>query len=357
MFIKAWPFLVTRNQSIDYKTVVAPDFISLANIRSLLNKASDDDCCEQGKVYVRRIQGSKVGDFTIIFRVSRARQTDIGESGNDTLKDPFGREIYATKGFIVQEHPSQILHKIKRVHLKQVHYELIEKHRVFWNQDKISDSNAINLRDDESNHGVELEELEPFLISSTSQSQAIVPNKKPIFKSFGRNGKYTTLVIFALIISLSLILIGDVIRADQKSEQLLKCKYATTIMPINFENQGVNEALKELTQEYPQTLILLKGKLKFTDQKTSQESITDIAEIGHSNPQPTITKDETQLHITYHPINAAIALFKNLKIDVNNNESKMTAIIFETQGKDEQKRFCEMNFKGKQYFPLTSLFK
>ncbi|MEM7553295.1 MAG: hypothetical protein AAF378_04210 [Cyanobacteria bacterium P01_A01_bin.84] len=346
MFIKAWPFLVTRNQSIDYKTVVAPDFISLANIRSLLNKASDDDLCEPGKVYLRWIKGSKVDNFTIIFRVCRARKIDVGESGNDILKDPFGREIYATKGFVFQEHPSQILHKIKQVHLKQANNELIDKHREFWNQDKISDSNAIDLREDASSPSIELEELEPFLISSTSQSQAIVPNRKPSSKVSGINAKYISLLIFALIISLTLVFLGNIIGASQKSSKLLKCKYVTSTEQIIFNNQSVDKNLEKLTEKYPQALILLKGKLKLNEEKTSQVVTQNIATITNSNSQPSITKDDTQLHLTYHPINAAIALFQ--KIDVNDNENKLTAIIFETQGREEVKKFCETNLKGKQ---------
>jgi hypothetical protein len=50
MTIQAWTFLISRNQSIDYKTVVAPDFISQAKIRSLLAKVSDDDFTESGQI-------------------------------------------------------------------------------------------------------------------------------------------------------------------------------------------------------------------------------------------------------------------------------------------------------------------
>ncbi|MCJ8283812.1 MAG: hypothetical protein MJK14_29600 [Rivularia sp. ALOHA_DT_140] len=348
MFIKAWPFLVTRNQSIDYKTVVAPDFISLANIRSLLNKASDDDLCEPGKVYIRWIKGSKVDNFTIIFRVRRARKTDIGESGNDILKDPFGREIYVTKGLVVQEHPSQILHKIQPTHLKQVDSELIEKYKKFWYEDKISDSNAINLREDTSSPSVELEKLETFLTSSNSQALDIVPNRKSSSKVSGINAKYISLLIFGLIIALMLVFLSNIIGAYQKSANRQKCQYFTTILPIKFDNQGATKALEKLTKDYPEELILLKGNLKLPDKKTSQALNKNISKKSDENSQPTITKDETQLYLRYHPIRSTIDLFKNRRIDVNNKGNKLTAIIVKNQETGKLKRFCEMNLQNKQ---------
>jgi hypothetical protein len=74
MSIKVWPFLVGRNPYLDYRTIVAPDFICDAGIPNLLARAADGDLSEPGYAISRKIEGSKVGDFTIIFRVVKAER-------------------------------------------------------------------------------------------------------------------------------------------------------------------------------------------------------------------------------------------------------------------------------------------
>jgi hypothetical protein len=55
--IQAWRFLVSRNQFLDYRTVVAPDFMCQANIASLLAKAAEGDLTNDDSVYYREIHG------------------------------------------------------------------------------------------------------------------------------------------------------------------------------------------------------------------------------------------------------------------------------------------------------------
>ena len=43
MSIEAWPFLVSRNRYLDYRTVVAPKFICEAGISNLLARVADGD--------------------------------------------------------------------------------------------------------------------------------------------------------------------------------------------------------------------------------------------------------------------------------------------------------------------------
>ncbi|MEO0683930.1 MAG: GUN4 domain-containing protein [Cyanobacteria bacterium J06649_11] len=50
----------------------------------------------------------------------------------------------------------------------------------------------------------------------------------------------------------------------------------------------------------------------------------------------------------FDSVRQSIDLFKNRRIDVNNNGNKLTAIIVENQEKGKLKRFCEMNLQNKQ---------
>lgn len=69
MSIEVWPFLVSRNPIIDYRTVVAPDFICKAGIAKLLARVAEGDLTQPGFAIRREILGSKEGNFTVVFRV------------------------------------------------------------------------------------------------------------------------------------------------------------------------------------------------------------------------------------------------------------------------------------------------
>lgn len=98
---QAWGFLVSRNQYLDYRTVVAPNFVCQAAASSILAKATEGDLTEQGFAVYREIHNSKVGDITLVFRVIEATAEDTGIEGNGVLKDSFGREIYLIEGIVL----------------------------------------------------------------------------------------------------------------------------------------------------------------------------------------------------------------------------------------------------------------
>jgi len=101
--IQVWRFLVSRNQFLDYRTVVAPDFMCQANIASLLAKAAEGDLTNDDSVYYREIHGSKVGDLVLIYRVIEAQARDIDPETDGALKDSFGREIHFLEGLVIKE--------------------------------------------------------------------------------------------------------------------------------------------------------------------------------------------------------------------------------------------------------------
>lgn len=128
--IQAWRFLVSRNQFLDYRTVVAPDFMCQANIASLLAKAAEGDHTNDDSVYYREIHGSKVGDLTIIYRVNEAQARDVNPEVDGALKDSFGREIYFIEGIVIKGIKSSISVTVETLELN--HQQLINDYRNFW---------------------------------------------------------------------------------------------------------------------------------------------------------------------------------------------------------------------------------
>lgn len=322
MLIKTWTFLVTRNQSIDYNTVVAPDFISQAQIRSLLNKASDHDSFEDGKVFIRWIKGSKAGDFTLVFRSAKARKRDIEDSGNDDiLKDPFGREISLIDGLVFREKPDQIWGKIRHIHLIQAHKELKEQYREFWNEDKISHSHVIDLKEDVSSPIIELEKLKPLLMDTNSQLPDVLQNRKLTSKYTGKNVRLYKRIFVGISVLLLLIFLGKIIASPgSKWTDFKKCQYSIITKDFTFDNnkeQDGSKLLKGLIEEKSKAWIFLTGSVKgnFSDKKyLESKSPKNQPQSSSEQSVPSILIREDEIQMKQHPINAAIGLLENTTI-------------------------------------------
>ncbi|MBD2233718.1 WD40 repeat domain-containing protein [Phormidium tenue] len=128
--IQAWRFLVSRNQFLDYRTVVAPDFMCQVNIASLLAKTAEGDPIDDNLAYYREIYGSKCGDLTIIYRVHEAQAKEINDGAEGILKDSFGREIYLIEGVVLRGIQASLAIMLECLDFN--HQQLIEDYRNFW---------------------------------------------------------------------------------------------------------------------------------------------------------------------------------------------------------------------------------
>ena len=174
MSIKAWPFLVSRNRYLDYRTVVAPDFICEAKIANLLARVTDGDLTEPGKGFLRQIAGSKAGNFTIVFRVLKATKKDLNSKGGDEiLKDQFVREIYLIEGVVIQGIKSKKNVSISHKNIEEVHKRLTEGYTQFWEHSEPHPAipyPMLSLSMDGSSSPLQLEELKPFQVGSKPQN-------------------------------------------------------------------------------------------------------------------------------------------------------------------------------------------
>lgn len=131
MSIKVWPFLISRNRYLDYRTVVAPDFICEAKVSNLLARVAEGELTDPGQGIMRNIIGSKAGNFTIAFRVIKATEKDINPTGeNNILKDQFGREIYMFEGIVARGIREDFI--ISDGDFQEVHQQLTASYREFW---------------------------------------------------------------------------------------------------------------------------------------------------------------------------------------------------------------------------------
>ena len=130
--LKSWCFLVSRNQYLDYRTVVAPNFICEAGIGNILARVTEGDITEQGTAFYREIPYSKAAEFTIIYRIIEATAENTGIDGNGCLKDSVGREISLIEGLVFQGLLKDKDIVVTEQNLEAAHQQVISYYREFW---------------------------------------------------------------------------------------------------------------------------------------------------------------------------------------------------------------------------------
>jgi WD40 repeat protein len=170
MDIQAWPFLVSRNQYLDYRTVVAPRFMCEVSVANLLARAAGGKPTQQGHAIYRKIQGSKVGNIALVFRIVEINKKELySHEQDEILKDPFGREISLIEGIVIKESDDIA---VAQEDIEEAHIRLLDYYRKFWEhsdpfQAPIQSLEPFYLRsDNEARYLLTLDEMEPFIVKS-----------------------------------------------------------------------------------------------------------------------------------------------------------------------------------------------
>jgi WD40 repeat protein len=125
--LESWLFLVSANRYLDYRTIVAPDFICDRRATSLLARNAGGDLVEHKVVYV---SNDKVGELTLVFRVMDAIAEDLNVKGQGVLKDAFGREIYLAEGLVFKGRIPEI--DLTQEQFREIHDQVKSYYRECW---------------------------------------------------------------------------------------------------------------------------------------------------------------------------------------------------------------------------------
>jgi|GEM_PF-1933508 len=345
MSINVWPFLVSRNRYLDYRTVVAPDFIHEAKIPNILARATKGDLTNPGQGIIRNILASKVGDFTIVFRVVVATEKDINSSKeNNVLKDQFGREIYIFEGLVVQGIKEYF--PISDKDFQKTHQLLAVSYKKFWNLvDPASptSSQAFNFDVENIINPVELEtlpllNLTPKTLKSVSNSTSVADNiefRKSYFKSRknisrSRKSHRTLLLTLGSILIISFILILE--RALFGESIVLGCATTTEKKHLLVKEKGLEaekgeivEQLSELKKGYSdESNIYISGLLKIDPSRNLKNQEHENQD-GNNKPTIKLLKEDNVLELSFHPISLAINDLENQKLS-EDSEIKLRII-------------------------------
>ena len=109
----AWPFLISRNQHIDYRVIVAPDFLVQSGQSQLISRWTQNQ--DSHGIVINKTTHSTYGVLSIVFRQSPAKT-----KRNETFRDNVGRPILWIEGLVfngdIEEHlvPTKILDEIRQ---------------------------------------------------------------------------------------------------------------------------------------------------------------------------------------------------------------------------------------------------
>ena len=126
----AWLFLVSRNKYLDYRTIVAPDFIVDANASGLLSSFTDGDITKDNTAYYREIYAPQTGELTLVFRILEVTGKDINNDRNELLKDLQGRSISVIEGIVVKGIVSNF--EINQKDFVKIHEQAMVYYQQFW---------------------------------------------------------------------------------------------------------------------------------------------------------------------------------------------------------------------------------
>lgn len=198
---KVWCVLVSRNQEIDYGVVVAPDFMCEENYMPILANTAGGEITkkvtDKGTAYYQRIIDSQEEDLTLVFRVIRAMETDIGNSGDGVLKDSSGRVIRLSEGIVFKGKLSETDIVITSEDFDEVHKQIIEPYQKFWPQSQTKSnislypSKAFKLSEKENkDNAFQLIKLDDYIVGGKPQEEPKPENNQQLLKEEESKDKF-----------------------------------------------------------------------------------------------------------------------------------------------------------------------
>lgn len=171
--LKAWSFLVSSSQNLEFTTIVAPDFICDAQIPDLLKKAVAKYRypIDSGQAVYIEIPYRELGNIVLVFRTSWASTKYIGREEDEILKDP-QRPIPFIEGMVLKESIRDDV--VAAINFEQIHEQLVKHYKDFWELTTLmpaTPSKSFNLlKDIEPNRNLILKRETPLTIASKPQS-------------------------------------------------------------------------------------------------------------------------------------------------------------------------------------------
>lgn len=198
-----WPFFVSANRQIDYRTFVAPDFIADQGLSNILARATKGELSAPGTAYFRVVNFPKSDKITLVYRIIQATGENTGVDIKGNLKDSFGREIFIIEGFVFYGKNDQVI--LTQNHFDQLHDEIKKYYPDFWHLEdpnlfKVETSSSCTLDSPKNSETpLKYEQFEPYMeefYANTSDVRLSSNNLKlDPFEMLNCHGEISSMVI------------------------------------------------------------------------------------------------------------------------------------------------------------------
>lgn len=138
---EAWPFIVARNATLDWRPILAPPFLVDAQADYLLVTETSAPGEDANQPNLAVIESAKVGTITLAFRSIPATSALLGRTPVEPLADRFGRPLHVVEGIVIRG-----AHRVHWGHLRPaidgVRAETLSLWPAFWEQESETDPPA-----------------------------------------------------------------------------------------------------------------------------------------------------------------------------------------------------------------------
>lgn len=256
--LDCWPFLVSRNRHLDYRTIVAPDFMCEVGAASILAETVGGSLTAKNVAFYLEIHKSKVGRLTIVFRVIETTLEDMEIEGSGVLKDKQGREILLREGIVIKGLVPDVI--VTKDALEIAHGMIIQPYREFWEcsrSEPASPSVCFSLSQDSSESCLHYQKLDPYGVDIQKPQEPDKP-KAPVFPEVDPHKKSSksqewrkqrTNDFDGEVTSVTFLPKGNSIA--------IRCEHQQTIIISDFEsNKNILFSNKDIIGSYPHPIAI-----------------------------------------------------------------------------------------------------
>jgi hypothetical protein len=127
----AYPFVVARNRTLDWRALVAPDELISANEDYALVLQTGEE--HPAPVTIRRWDDHSARPWVLCYRSVPADPGFVGEDRSGQLKDKFGRKLYLVEGVVLPGSGEPSTARAREL-VEQVHDDAVSAFRDFWSE-------------------------------------------------------------------------------------------------------------------------------------------------------------------------------------------------------------------------------
>lgn len=100
--LEAWPFIVARNATLDWRPILAPPFLVDAQADYLLVTETSGPGRDPAQVSRSVVDSAKAGTITLVFCSTTATSDLLGRTPTEPLLDRFGRPLHVVEGLVIR---------------------------------------------------------------------------------------------------------------------------------------------------------------------------------------------------------------------------------------------------------------